>query len=344
MISARFQVFKKLGIGEMPLMVSRKAEGTNGSGRTAAGAESALSRANRGWLRPVLLMLAGLVGLLAPTLVSAKPKPDLVVRSVLEPVPPGAQPGGGMFLQANVKARNRKGRKAQVVFYFAQNSMPGADDVQVASASIGSTPGSNTAVGVAAHVPAEMPPGFYFVLACAGAGNCAASEGTIQVVGQSLSALNQSPGTISSSARQPEYFPERPADGMSVGSAFACPFSFHGQWPGICVWVTTRVFKGAPDDVGGFNYCPMDHPYPYEVAIGFDPLWLDLGNEHAVTNSVSFTKYHRDSSDNDQSYAGLDPTDAAQRGYAVFDWNNDAPINGQVQFLCTDQPSMSGAP
>ena len=315
----------------------------NYSDDTVTAGESGPHRVNCGWLRLALLMLAGLMTVLAAALASAQAKPDLVVSSVLEPVPPGAQPGGGMFLQATVKAGNGKGQKATVVFYLSKDSVPGVDIVEIASTTAGGFDDPDT-VGVAGHVPPGVPPGFYFVVACAGGGNCAVSRGTIHVVGQALSTVNQSP-VLTSKTHPPEYFPENPADGMSVGSPFPCPFSFHGQWPGSCVFVTTRVFKYGPFDAEGLNYCTRDHRYPYEVAIGFDALWNDLGKNPAMTNVVSFTKYRQDSGDSHyESYGGLDPSDSAQRGYVWFFWDQVGQIDGQAQFLCTNQPSTSAAP
>jgi hypothetical protein len=273
---------------------------------------------------------------------------NLVVLSVLEPVPPGAQPGGGMYFQATVSARYWNGRNAKVVFYLAQDNVPGASDVPIASANIGSAPGAYMSVAAAAHVPPTMPPGFYFVLACAGASNCAASQGTIHVIGQSLSVVNQAPGSIAATPPATEYFPERPADGMSVGSPFACPISFHGQFPSNCVWVTTKLFTGGPFPYSGLFYCPSEQPYPYEVAIGFDPLWNDLSSvgSKAFTNNVSFTKY-KSNGNFILSYGGLDPSDSAQRGYSFFIWDISFPdvlSKGQVQFLCSDRRSNSALP
>jgi hypothetical protein len=68
---------------------------------------------------------------------SGRTNANLAILSVLQPVPPGAQPGGGMFLQATVNARTWIGRNTKVVFYFAQHNVPSAGDVAIASASLG---------------------------------------------------------------------------------------------------------------------------------------------------------------------------------------------------------------
>ena len=194
-----------------------------------------------------------------------------------------------------------------------------------------------------------MPPGFYFVLACAGAGNCAASEGTIQVVGQRLSTVSQGPGVISVSPPANEYFPEVPSAHMTVGSPFACPFSFHGQWPSNCVYVTTGSFPTAIGATSqGLMYCPIGQPYPYEVAIGFDPLWNDLSDlgGAAGTNAVSGTKYKIDGGGLPLSYAGLDPSDPLQRGYGWFHLTNrsEFTVIFQVEYLCSDRAPTSTLP
>ena len=50
---------------------------------------------------------------------SVPAKTHVLVLGVLAPAPPGAYPGGGMFLQATVKAQGAKARKAPVTFYLS---------------------------------------------------------------------------------------------------------------------------------------------------------------------------------------------------------------------------------
>ena len=299
-------------------------------------------------LRFGLVILAGLILLLAPTSVYATARPDLVIISVLDPAPPGAEPGGGMFLQATVKTRGKQGPKAEVLFYLASDNVPGPDNVLIASVSVARFHGSDT-VGVAVHVPAEVAPGFYYVLACAGTGsNCVASRGTIDIVGQALSEAKQTDTGVSATPTAKEYFPEDPAAGMMVGSPFDCPISLHGQFPSRCVWVTTKTFIfAAVGQVQSLMYCPISNPYPYIVALGFDPLWLDLSDLgiETRTNGISRTRYSSDIIW-PQSYAGIDPTDPRQRGYAWFLMTNEHPfsIKGQAQFLCSDRVPGSTLP
>ena len=275
-----------------------------------------------------------------------------MVSSVLKPVPPGGLPGGEMFLQAAVTANGP--RPAKVMFYLAQAKVPGPGDILLATATVKSAPrpiDGPRMIDVTAHVGSQVPPGLYFVLACADAGrHCAASRGTIQIVGEGLSPVDQSAGTISSSPPFTEYFPEYLGDGMTVGQPFPCPFSIHGQWPSSCVYVTTKNFDIPPNTThGGLMYCPADRPYPYQVAIGFDPLWLDktVDTSSARTNAVSFTKYKKNVLGMPYSYTGFNATSRPpNRGYAAFYWAGCTTCSGgtgQVQFLCTNKATSRAA-
>jgi hypothetical protein len=299
------------------------------------------------------LVLAGLtliMGVAALTgLAQAKP-PALVISNVLAPVPPGAEPGGQMFVQATVTSRRALG-PAQLVFYLASNPMREPDNVRIASAKVPfpALPGPQTA-GATATVPQDVPPGFYFVLACAGNDNCAASQETIDVVGQALSAIEMIEGPTLKSAPGKEYFPERPADGLSLGAPFDCPRSAHGQSHASCVWVTSSKIEVKPPDQGtSLMYCPRDRAYPYQVLIGFDPLWNDLTTypSFAKTNGISKTKF-KTNLFGPLSYSGTDPSDPLKRGYALFRFICGASqctgIGGKVQYLCADKPTLSALP
>ena len=90
-------------------------------------------------------------------------------------------------------------------------------------------------------------------------------------------------------------------------------------------------------------YCPKDKPYPYQVAIGFDPMWQDLTyGFFLVTRPVSFTKYKTDFF-GPFSYAGTD----GGRGYVLFKWSAKEKVprsNLQMRYLCTDKRSNSAYP
>ena len=299
-----------------------------------------------------ILVLTLLAVSLAPRRASAQLRANRTISSVLAPVPPGGQPGGGILLQALVRPL---ARPSTVMFYLAQHQSPGPGDFLIATTSVnagGILPLTQT-LQVTATIPEQVPPGLYFVLACAAAGRqCVATRATIQVLSQALSPTDQSPGTTFPSPPFTEYFPESPSSGMTIGQPFACPFSIHGQWPGSCVYVTTKAFD-IPENVqlGGLMYCPKDRPYPYQVAIGFDPLWLDktVGTVGARTNAVSFTKYKVNDFRMPYSFAGFNAElPPPNRGYAAFFWvgcsTGCGGGTGQVAFLCSDKATSHAAP
>ena len=300
----------------------------------------------RGLTLFVLATLIGFLPAMNPQLASAAPtNPALKILSVLTPVPAGGEPGSQIFLQANVKANVGFGSSPQVSFYLAANPFHGPNDVPIGSTtvpllSVLFAPG---VVDLAANVPPGVPAGFYYVLACAGAKNCAATPGTIAIIDQRLSPV-ASPGITSLTPPAPEYFPES-TSGMSVGAPFDCPISGHGQWPSRCVWVTTQQ---VPVDfrVFGLFYCPASNPYPYLVFFGFDTLWEERSEVgvHAATSGVSATKYKLDG-DFPLSFGG-DP-----RGYASFlFWCTNGSkgcnnaTNGRAQYLCTNKKATSLLP
>lgn len=206
---------------------------------------------------------------------------------------------------------------------------------------IGNSTASSGTVGVAGLVPQDVPPGFYYLLACIGS-NCVASPGTVHIIGQALSAVDQSANTAILANPPLEYFPES-TKGIVVDSPFPCPISAHGQYPSDCVWVTTQRLRFSKN---GFAlwYCPTTNPYPYQVAIGFDPLWQDRSlGFFMTTRPVSFTKYKTDFF-GPFSYAG----GTGNRGYALFRWSTreitPGPSGVQVRYLCTDRLSNSAYP
>jgi hypothetical protein len=280
-----------------------------------------------------LLVLAALMTLGAAHLSSGTTTPIPAVQEVPPPTPSGTEPGSQMFLQATVTGSG----STDVTFYLGERPWHNGDDVE-----IGSTTASSGTVGVAGLVPQDVPQGFYYLLACIGS-NCVASQGTIHIIGQALSAVDQSPDTaILAGPPGPEYFPETTA-GIDVGSPFPCPISTHGQYPSSCVWVTTQAQKSPTKTGLALWYCPTTNPYPYLVAIGFDPLWEDRSHGFFLTTRpVSFTKYKTDPF-GPFSYAG----GSGNRGYALFSWNTREKAPGarvQVRYLCTDRLSISAYP
>jgi hypothetical protein len=278
--------------------------------------------------------------------------PALTVTSVLPPEPPGTEPGSQMLLQATVKARSAFGSAAQVTFYLAENPVSAPGNIPIATATVPLLPAIfGETISATASVPDDVTPGFYYLLGCVG-GNCAVTPYTIQVLGQSLSEVEPPGGTAQTTATGKEYFPERPADGLSVGGKFECPYSSHGQSPGLCVWVTSgRIPVTLPDTGTSLMYCPSGFPYPFQVFLGNDPLWNDLSGypKFAKTNGVSNTKYNTDFFGAPLSYSGLDPNDSGRRGYAAFRFycgSNECLRNftGQVEYLCSTRESTSALP
>ena len=296
-------------------------------------------------IKATLFLLAGLMALSWPRIALAQ----VAISGVLAPVPPGAAPGGVMFLSATVKPRGL--RPATVNFYLAETSTHGPNDILLATSTVRplSLLLAPQSLQITAPVEPLVPPGLYFVLACTG-NQCAASPGTIEIIGEGLSPTDQSPGTTSDTPSATEYFPERPGDGMTVGAPFNCPLSTHGQWPSSCVYVTTKKFA-IPQGSGasGLMYCPADRPYPFQVAIGNDPLWLDktIDTVPALTNAVSFTKYKINAFHIPYSYTGFNAQSVPpNRGYAAFLWRGCTTCGdgtGQVEFLCTNKPTNSAA-
>jgi hypothetical protein len=278
-----------------------------------------------------VLVVAGLMTLGSAQSSFAQAGPMPIVQEVLPPIPSGTQPGGEMFMQATVTDPG----STEVTFYLDESPTYDGQAVE-----IGSTTASSGTVGVAGLIPQEMPPGFYYALACIG-DNCVASEGTIAVLSQSLAAVDQSvKTTVRRKPPGPEYFPED-HKGTEIGSPFPCPISAHGQYPSSCVWVTTPR-RTVTRSGKALYYCPTTNPYPYQVAIGFDPLWQDLSYGYFLTTRpVSFTKYKTDFF-GPFSYAGTDG-----RGYALFSWDSKERVpraNFQLRYLCTDKKSSAAYP
>jgi hypothetical protein len=281
-----------------------------------------------------LMTLAALITLGAAQAWPGTTGPMPTIQEVLPPTPPGTQPGSQMFLQATVMGPG----STEVTFYLSESPAFDSHAVEMGS----TTASSAGTVGIAGVVPQDVPPGIYYVLACIGS-NCVAGEGTIAIMDQSLSAIDRSVKTaIRTKPPGPEFFPEEHR-GTEIGSPFPCPISAHGQYPSSCVWVTTPKRSGGTLTGTALWYCPTGNPYPYQVAIGFDPLWQDLSyGFFLTTRPVSFTKYKTDFF-GPFSYAGTD----GGRGYALFKWTAKEKVprsNLQMRYLCTDRRSNSAYP
>lgn len=308
----------------------------------------------KGSVRRILLLLI-VIMLLGAVPGGAAPSSTLTVVSVLAPVPLGTEPGGQMFLQATVNTSGDPSGLPNLVFYLGQDSSPGPDDVQIATTSV-SLCNPNGTCGVAGLVPQDVPPGSYYVLACGD--NCVASQGTIDVLGQALSAVDQSTNTtVQPKARVRRFFPDDPKSGITVGGEFDCDQSAHGQSPAKCVWVKAQRRKngGVHNCISStgwfFEYCPSSYPFPYQVWLGDDPKWENL-SDVGVTASVgpvSFTKNKWDLFGGPFSYAGAlsnTPGYVAVRFFFIsFPFiPRRCDQAYQVQYTCTNKFSTVAAP
>ncbi len=314
--------------------------------RLSKSAASGSQVSSRSRIKTTLFLLAGLMALSWPRFASAQ----VAVSNVLAPVPPGAAPGGVMFLSATVKPRGL--RPATVSFYLGEASTHGPDDILLATSTVRplSLLLAPQSLQLTAPIGPLVPPGFYFVLACTG-NQCAATAATIEIIGQGLSPVDQTPGTTSPTPPAQEYFPENPGDGFTVTNPFPCPFSTHGQWPSSCVGLLTTVITVPNrDGVDGLFYCPANRPYPFQVAIGDDPVWEDKTTPPpygARTNAVSFTKYKIGFAGHAFSYAGFGPgTTPPNRGYVSFRFfgSSITTVSGQAFFVCSDKPTTGAQP
>jgi hypothetical protein len=245
-------------------------------------------------------------------------------------------------------------------------------------------PGTRRRGRTDATVPRRVKPGIYRLIACADVGNrvkesregnnCTTQRNSIAIQGPTPQGLGSGPPTASQTPPQKEYRPGNGYPNTDTGWEYQdigkCPASTHGQgwpatngFPGIgtsnCEWVTTPRFTGgaftdfvtAPDTapdraVFGLFYCPYDHPFPFLVAIGTDPLWNDLSRDQATgTKTVKHDKYLYQESYGTKwaySYAGLGPP-ARNPGYVFFAFGQGVPnhpnISGRAEYLCSDTAS-----
>jgi hypothetical protein len=296
-----------------------------------------------------------------------KSLPDLTITNVGKPTPPGARFGGTTVVDAVEQVRRGKTPASETGFYLSADAQRDDNDVKIGEVKVPAlSPGHPQAVHAELKVETPVDRGFYNVLACADdtnkvresdeANNCKATPGQIDIGGETARPFGGARPTGDPTPASREAFPENPADGMSVAGEFDCPLSAHGQWPSKCVWVTTARIVGSEHRNNfvdnAYWYCPTDHKYPYEVALGWDPMWDDLKSdsfEDASIRTVSGTKYLRtgDNHDVDWSYSGTDSSDFAQRGYVFgrLQVGLNRPDNySQMRFLCSNAQANSHAP
>jgi hypothetical protein len=300
---------------------------------------------------------AALAGALGGSAAGRLSRPDLVIRSVLAPFPPGTLPGGEMSVRSRVA--NLGGARASVseVAYFLSSKptlRPGYVRL-VGVQRISALRGGAAALGGAdVTVPLQTRPGIYYLVACLDAahpGPRANATNSCKALGHPIAiqdGANDPPyGLRSSVAGGPpagykQYFPARD----QISDASTCPLSAHGQSFTGCRWVKTDRFTKTT--VRGLFYCPSSNPYPFIVALGFDPLWHDLssfGLAQASVGAVSGTLYKYTGSEPElyaYSYVGSGTHD----GYVSMVENTRGEIGreGQIEYLCSDYRANSYLP
>jgi hypothetical protein len=152
-------------------------------------------------------------------------------------------------------------------------------------------------------VPHSLRAGIYHVLACADVKHAVAEHSHCRVAKRTVAVTHpgdgrtEAAGGASPGAGQEPKSPKEEWHPQADGAPFQCPISFHGQG-GNCVWVSTPTIKRNLDDpyrnevVSVFSYCPRPYGWPFEVALGFDPMWENLGtNSAGVVENVAKQKW-----------------------------------------------------
>lgn len=318
------------------------------------------------WLVPAASVLA-LVGaaLIATGIAQAAGAPKLVVSRVSEPSPLGQVRGHAMTLKAMVANRGGASAGSSVVrFLLSLDRRRSRDDIRAGSSRVGGLrAGASVNDSETWRVRANAEPGLYYVLACEG-NNCRSSAQTIPVMAQPVTTAARAGGRAPGATADPkppktEHFPEIDDGyfGMAVGAPEDCPASAHGQGGGKCVWVKTNRYESEHGNDPGTNtprvrtdfwYCPSGYPYPFEVAIGFDPLWEDIGfHTDTFAESVARQRYtlYRSILGRDY-YPSFGAPNGFERGYVTIDFNGG--IRGywkqRAQFLCSNKRANSMLP
>jgi hypothetical protein len=312
----------------------------------------------------------------AATAGAAPGRPDLEVRTVADPVPTGEAGGYGLRLEATVTNTGSAGaRSSDLRFYLSSNRRLGEADTRLPAVAVdGLAPGGADAVTQSWTLPDRLDAGIYHVIACADAGrdvaerdesnNCAVADETVAVTepGGDTDAQAGAPmpgAAAPATSPKKEWFPESylVLFASPVSDAFDCPASTHGQGTGRCVWVKTQKFRSeeGKEEEGrrrsDFWYCPTTHPFPFEVAAGFDPMWRFIGfRSDAFVETVAHKKWtlYRNWLGREYypSFGGPDDT----RGYVSIDFNGAGhwifanPWEHQAEFLCSTKRANSMLP
>jgi hypothetical protein len=308
-----------------------------------------------------LALFAGVLG--QATAATGASRPDLSVTKVGTPFPPTAEMGAPMEIDVGHEAKGAEAPASETGFYLSADPEHDPSDVKVDSVNVRPVgEGERRSVQAVVQPEAPLETGISHVLACADdanrvreaneQNNCAPTPGTIVVNGEApVPTENEAAPPAAGTSGPPlsEHYPENPGSGMTVDAEFDCPFSLHGQWPSKCVWVTTRALYDTVYKVDeGYNYCPTSHRYPFQVALGFDPLWQDLSDfvlGSAATNAVTGVKYQRTGPDQKIYWSYTGGNDSAQRGY-VYGKLTVLRVGGataKMKYVCSNKKATSWA-
>jgi hypothetical protein len=320
---------------------------------------------------PLLVATAAICAL--PAGAAGATGPDLEVQALPDPVPSGQAGSYGLRLRAIVvNAGGRPARASQIRFALSANGRLGeADTLLPAMRTEALKPGRRDAVTQEWQVPPSVDAGIYHVLACADVAdavtesdesdNCRAAEETVAIPASGGETTAQAgapmPGAVAAGPPKEEHFPEREPY-MTVGPGFDCPASAHGQGRGRCVWVKTPSMPYDPfkPEVGRIRsdiwYCPDGYGYPFEVALGFDPMWESLGfNSDAFIETVASKKWTLYRNIFGREYYPSYGAPSEHRGYVVIDFNGAArglfsanPWRHEARYLCSDTLANSMLP
>ena len=316
---------------------------------------------------------------------------DLIVTSVAVPYPPGTSPGSGLQLDAVVanEGGGQAPERSRVGFFLSTQRTLDKQaigisplDARHADVTPRLRPGQRDRGSEDGVVPLGTHPGIYWLIACADVGHQVPEShkrNNCRTLSQRLAIENPpaavAPSSAAASSPITEYFPEKggccetPWKVKKIGK---CPASAHGQgFPTTnafytdktsdCAWVTTGNIYPSNDDPDaqkgrnfGLYYCPSDFPYPFEVAVGFDPMWEDIDGgipaygAPASTRAVSGTKYNVISNQpGDRALYSYPGSKGISRGYVYFSVGvkkiaGDVTGNaGTVRYLCSDTRATS---
>ena len=308
-----------------------------------------------------------------PAGAQAAPKPDLEVARLADPVPTGQAGSYGLRLKATIVNDGRGDAPAsQMRFALSKNSRLGEADTLLPRVRTDALdPGERDTVTQELTIPNGVDAGIYHVLACADTGdrvaesdernNCEASDATVAVTEPGGETDAQAgaplPGATAAGPPKREHRPEGDfGTRMTVSAPFACPVSLHGQ-NGRCVWTDTGSmdWDWTRPDAGrirsDFWYCPEGYGFPFEVALGFDPMWENLGfNSDAFVETVARQKFTLYRNFLGREYYPSYGAPSETRGYLSIDLNGAArrltavPWEHRVRYLCSDTRATSMLP